>query len=130
MTKPNSRANSQSRSGTVAECMPRDPAIQRVLAATDYGRDNGDALEVGRTCAAALAQWLSENDDRPGACAEKLAAVLRQMGRAPGSARFGFLEHFAHLAAVGSRRVDVAADLAQRNVYDPFAGGPNIDWKL
>ncbi len=105
----------------------RDRAVAALLEAPHYGHDNGDALEVGRTRAAALARWLSDNDSRPGVAAEKMKDALRQMQRAPNATRHAFLEHLAHLVAVGSQHVDVAADLAQRNAFDPL---PGIDWRM
>lgn len=105
--------------------LERDRAVAALLAAPHYGPDNGDALEVGRTRAASLAWWLGANASRPGG-ADRLSIALMQMQRAPAATRHAFLEHLAHLVAVGSQHVEVAADLAQRNARDPL---PGIRWK-
>ena len=99
----------------------RDKAVAALLEAPHYGADNGDALEVGRTRAASLAWWLGANASRPGG-ADRLSIALAQMERAPAATRHAFLEHLAHLVAVGSQHLDVAAGLAQRNAHGPLPG--------
>lgn len=92
-----------------------DPAIARIVAQPyPFVEDNGDAAETGRTRAAALAFWLKQNQAEAFA-SDKLGVVLMEMSRAPRATRHAFMQHIAHLVAVGSQHMDIGADLAQEN---------------